>query len=249
MIEPPPSAAELASLRDQLARETVSYCYERSAYYRAAPRRPRCRRRPRSRGVDDLERLPVLLGKDDERELQERSRAELGHPFGEHLCVEPAEVVAVASTSGTTGTPTFYAFTPEDVADDRHALGPGAGPGRHRSWERRAPGLRSVDVPSRLSAATRRRADGRTDRAGRCRGRYPAPTGRGAAGLTDRLAVHAELRPPPGRDRAGRDARTGAAHASCVPENRVPGCPRSARRSSRRPARSSTTRSAVRTAS
>jgi phenylacetate-CoA ligase len=66
--------------------------------------------------VADLERLPVLLGKDDERELQERSRSELGHPFGEHLCVDAAEVVAVASTSGTTGTPTFYAFTRQDVA-------------------------------------------------------------------------------------------------------------------------------------
>jgi phenylacetate-CoA ligase len=115
VLEPRPSAAELAVLRDQLARETVRICYERSAYYRS--RLGALDVEPADiAGVDDLERLPVLLGKEDERELQETSRADLGHPFGEHLCVDPSEVVAVASTSGTTGTPTFYAFTSDDVA-------------------------------------------------------------------------------------------------------------------------------------
>jgi phenylacetate-CoA ligase len=111
----PLASADLARLRDLLVRQTVATCYEHSAFYRsrldelgAQP--------PKIGGVDDLGRLPVLLGKDDERDLQERSRAELGHPFGEHLCVEPREVVAVSSTSGTTGTPTFYASTREDVA-------------------------------------------------------------------------------------------------------------------------------------
>jgi phenylacetate-CoA ligase len=93
----------------------VATCYARSSYYRS--RLDALDVHPADiGGVEDLERLPVLLGKDDERELQERSRAQHGHPFGEHLCVEPVEVVAVASTSGTTGTPTFYAFTREDVA-------------------------------------------------------------------------------------------------------------------------------------
>jgi phenylacetate-CoA ligase len=112
---PTPSAAELAAARDRLAAETVAACYERSVYYRG--RLDALGVAPGDiRSVSDLERLPVLLGKDDERELQERSRAELGHPFGEHLCVDRREVVAVSSTSGTTGTPTFYAFTTEDVA-------------------------------------------------------------------------------------------------------------------------------------
>jgi phenylacetate-CoA ligase len=90
-------------------------CYQRSAYYRR--RLDALGAGPGDiEGVEDLQKLPVLLGKDDERELQERSRAEQAHPFGEHLCVEPSEVVAVASTSGTTGIPTFYAFTSQDVA-------------------------------------------------------------------------------------------------------------------------------------
>jgi phenylacetate-CoA ligase len=104
-----------AEARDALVRDTVATCYGRSAFYRA--RLDELGVEPGDiRGVEDLERLPVLLGKDAERELQERSRAELGHPFGDHLCVDPADVVAVASTSGTTGTPTFYAFTAQDAA-------------------------------------------------------------------------------------------------------------------------------------
>ena len=115
MTSPIAESRVLAEQRDASVRDTVATCWERSAFYRE---------RLRAAGVepgditcvDDLERLPILLRKDDERELQEESRSVLGHPFGEHLCVDPAEVVAVASTSGTTGTPTFYAFTAEDVA-------------------------------------------------------------------------------------------------------------------------------------
>jgi phenylacetate-CoA ligase len=101
--------------RDELVRQTVALVWERSSFYRdkleALGAQP-----GDIQGVEDLHKLPILLAKDDERELQERSRAELGHPFGEHLCVHPSEVVSVASTSGTTGAPTFYAFTAQDVA-------------------------------------------------------------------------------------------------------------------------------------
>jgi phenylacetate-CoA ligase len=115
MTSPTTESPVLAEWRDTRVRETVATCWERSMFYRE---------RLRAAGVEpgditcvaDLERLPILLRKDDERELQEESRSVLGHPFGEHLCVDPAEVVGVASTSGTTGTPTFYAFTSEDVA-------------------------------------------------------------------------------------------------------------------------------------
>jgi phenylacetate-CoA ligase len=101
--------------RDALVRDTVAYVWENSAFYR--DRLAAVGAQPGDiSGVQDLDKLPILLRKDDERELQERSRAELGHPFGEHLCVDPSEVVSVASTSGTTGTPTFYAFTADDVA-------------------------------------------------------------------------------------------------------------------------------------
>jgi phenylacetate-CoA ligase len=67
------------------------------------------------RTLGDLECLPILLSKADEVALQKRSLAEDGHPFGEHLCCEVGDVVAVNSTSGTTGAPMYYAFTADDV--------------------------------------------------------------------------------------------------------------------------------------
>lgn len=102
-------------LVDELVSATVRCCWERSAFYRD---------RLRDLGVgpgdirtaDDLNRLPVILDKEAERTLQERSLSEAGHPFGDHLCVPLEGVVAVSSTSGTTGDPTFYAFTAADVA-------------------------------------------------------------------------------------------------------------------------------------
>ena len=106
---------DLATVRDELARKTVAYCWARSDFYRS--RMQAAGAEPGDlQSVADLEKLPILLAKDDERELQERSRDELGHPFGEHLCASVDDVISVASTSGTTGNPTFYAFTPEDVA-------------------------------------------------------------------------------------------------------------------------------------
>ena len=96
-------------------RETVAYCAANSGFYRE--RRRDAGADPADiAGVADLERLPILLDKEAERDLQERSLAELGHPFGEHLCAPIESVVAVALTSGTTGSPTFYAFTEADVA-------------------------------------------------------------------------------------------------------------------------------------
>lgn len=99
---------------DRQVAATVAYCWDRSAFYRE---------RLRGLGVEpgdiktagDLNRLPVILDKEAERELQARSLEELGHPFGDHLCAPLDQVVAVASTSGTTGDPTFYAFTQRDV--------------------------------------------------------------------------------------------------------------------------------------
>ena len=112
---PPADPAAIAELRDRRVRDTVAYCAGRSRFYRDRLREAGAEPGDIA-GVADLERLPILLDKEAERELQERSRAEEGHPFGEHLCAPLEDVVAVASTSGTTGAPTFYAFTAADAA-------------------------------------------------------------------------------------------------------------------------------------
>jgi phenylacetate-CoA ligase len=95
--------------------EAVRYCRDNSEYYRS--RLADAGAEPEDiDSTEALGQLPIMLQKADEADLQQRSRTELGHPFGEHLCAPLEKVVAVASTSGTTGDPTYYAFTSQDVA-------------------------------------------------------------------------------------------------------------------------------------
>lgn len=62
------------------------------------------------RHPDDLARIP-FFEKDEERASQERQP-----PLGEHLCVDPEDVVRIHASSGTTGVPTFFALTARDLA-------------------------------------------------------------------------------------------------------------------------------------
>jgi phenylacetate-CoA ligase len=57
-----------------------------------------------------------FFDKDEERLSQERSKQELGHPFGMHITCDPKQVNRVSSSSGTTGSPTFSGFTKADRA-------------------------------------------------------------------------------------------------------------------------------------
>jgi phenylacetate-CoA ligase len=66
-------------------------------------------------GLDDVRALPIFLTPEVHRQEQEWTLREEGHPFGRFLCAPLDDVVAVNSTSGTTGLPTFYAFTDYDV--------------------------------------------------------------------------------------------------------------------------------------
>jgi phenylacetate-CoA ligase len=65
--------------------------------------------------LDDFRRLPAFLDKPRHRESQARSLERYGHPYGLHLIVPLDEVIHIAATSGTTGHPTFYAFTRRDL--------------------------------------------------------------------------------------------------------------------------------------
>lgn len=73
--------------------------------------------------LDDFRRLPTFLDKARHRESQERSLERYGHPFGLHLTAPLKDVVHLAATSGTTGQPTWYAFTRKDQQITNTVLG------------------------------------------------------------------------------------------------------------------------------
>lgn len=99
---------------DAKLRRQVAYCAQIPFY----------RQRFEEHGIDptsirtvaDLQELPIFVTPDVHRSSQEESLATEGHPFGTFLGAPVGDVVAVSSTSGTTGNPTLYAFTRNDTA-------------------------------------------------------------------------------------------------------------------------------------
>ncbi len=109
------SADEIRAMQDGLIVRQLAYCHERSPFFRE--RFAAHGIDPRDiLGLDDLRAMPILMGKDDERRSAEESREKLGHPFGMHLCAPLEDLHLTATTSGTTGVPTFsYTFSRNDI--------------------------------------------------------------------------------------------------------------------------------------
>jgi phenylacetate-CoA ligase len=118
------SAGEMRRLQWEKLKRQMSYCYDNSAFYRRkfeeAGVHPDA-----IKSVEEFRRLPTFLNKELDRELQEKTRQSEGHPFGEYLCTSSRAVRAVHSTSGTTGIPTFYAFSEKDIAVNNEAISRG----------------------------------------------------------------------------------------------------------------------------
>jgi phenylacetate-CoA ligase len=94
---------EQLALDDEAFRAQLASLRERSAFYRkklaGAP----------DVGLADIVQLPLT----DKHELKATATAE--NPFGSHFAADPAEIVRIYSTSGTTGTPSFIPLTAEDL--------------------------------------------------------------------------------------------------------------------------------------
>jgi len=108
------SEEQIRDIQMDKIRKQFKRCYKRSPYYRA---------KLDAAGVepgdiktwDDFRRVPILLTPDEYKAQQEQSMAEDGHPYGKILCAPLEEVIAVASSSGTTGQPTLYGITRRDI--------------------------------------------------------------------------------------------------------------------------------------
>ena len=99
----------LRELQLHKLQKLVVRVYEQSPYYQAkfdaAGVNPY-----QLKSLDDYRHYP-FFDKDEERISQERSKVELGHPFGMHITCDPRLVNRISSSSGTTGSPTFSGFT------------------------------------------------------------------------------------------------------------------------------------------
>src|SRR5215467_4575767 len=84
--------------------EVIALAYERAPLIREAWEAAKVH--PRDiRTLDDFrERVPFI-----DKDAVRRFRDERGDPYGGLLCVDPNELTAIMSTSGTTGDPTLVA--------------------------------------------------------------------------------------------------------------------------------------------
>jgi phenylacetate-CoA ligase len=128
MLEP---AVEARSWDEQTALDSVSYTeqlaylVERSPFYRE---KLRIGSGADAGGLADIAGLP-LTEKDELRVTRS-----VEQPFGTQLCVDPAELVRIYSTSGTTGAPSYIPLTPADLdnwvtGSARSYAASGIGPG------------------------------------------------------------------------------------------------------------------------
>jgi phenylacetate-CoA ligase len=109
-VETRPWAEQLA-LDDASYRAQLGYFLERSAFYREKLGATGIETPADAGGLADIGALPLT----EKAELRETVTPE--NPIGAHLCAEPAEVVRIYSTSGTTGTPSFIPLTARDLDD------------------------------------------------------------------------------------------------------------------------------------
>ena len=107
-VETLPWAEQLAA-DDGAYRAQLSYLLERSAFYREKLTAAGFGSTRSAGGLADIAELPLT----EKAELKATCGPE--NPFGTHLCVEPAEIVRIYSTSGTTGTPSYIPLTAGDL--------------------------------------------------------------------------------------------------------------------------------------
>lgn len=102
-------------MQQRLLLRQIRYCYDNSDFYRQ--RFAEVGVEPGDiRSLDDFYRMPILMDKEQERLSQARSLREEGHAFGAHLCSNIEDIAITATTSGTTGLPTFsYTLGSDDL--------------------------------------------------------------------------------------------------------------------------------------
>jgi phenylacetate-CoA ligase len=101
------SADEQREHKEKLLRRSVQYMYDHSPEYYQL-RFKECGAEPGDiQTIEVLRNMAIFMDKERERQSMDSSLQIYGHPFGLHICCDPADVVSTGGTSGTTGHPTY----------------------------------------------------------------------------------------------------------------------------------------------
>ena len=102
---------EQLAMDDMSYRAQLVYLFDRSPFYREKLRAAGLASADDADGLSEIGELPLT----EKAELKATVTSE--NPIGTHLCAEPAEIVRIYSTSGTTGTPSYIPLTAGDLDD------------------------------------------------------------------------------------------------------------------------------------
>ncbi len=113
---------EMKAIQWKRLKKQLRYNYENSIYYREEKFHKVGLTPDDIHVFEDFQKLP-LTTKDEHRWLQEESLRKFGHPYGMITCAPKEKIVRINSTSGTTGQPTLYTLTRNDIAvlNEMHA--------------------------------------------------------------------------------------------------------------------------------
>jgi phenylacetate-CoA ligase len=100
---------EQLTIDDASYREQLAYLLERSPFYREKLGTAGIDSADGAGGLEGIGQLPLT----DKSEL--RAAVTDDEPLGAHFCADPADLVRIYSTSGTTGTPSFVPLTAGDL--------------------------------------------------------------------------------------------------------------------------------------
>jgi len=116
---PPDKMKELQWRR---LKEQLKYNYNNSIFYREEKFHKAGLTPDDIGSFEDFQKIPVMT-KDEHRWTQEESLRRFGHPYGLITCAPKEKIIRINSTSGTTGQPTLYTLTQNDieVLNEMHA--------------------------------------------------------------------------------------------------------------------------------
>lgn len=108
------SAEQMRTLQWRRLKEQLQYNYDHSIYYRAEKFQKAGLTPEDIQSFEDFQKIP-LMTKDEHRRIQTESMRRFGHPYGLITCAPREKIIRINSTSGTTGEPTLYTLTQNDI--------------------------------------------------------------------------------------------------------------------------------------
>jgi phenylacetate-CoA ligase len=108
------SAQDMKALQWNRLKKQLRYNFDNSVYYREEKFQKVGLTPDDIQSFEDFQKIP-LLTKDEHRQIQADSMQQFGHPYGLITCAPKEKIVRINSTSGTTGQPTLYTLTQNDI--------------------------------------------------------------------------------------------------------------------------------------